>query len=33
MEEERNGGLWDGNEKNIFNPPHHQRPALLRGKL
>lgn len=30
MEEERNGGLWDGNEKNIFNRPHHQQCVLWR---
>lgn len=30
MEEERNGALWDGNEKTIFNQPHHQQCVQLR---
>lgn len=30
MEEERNGALWDGNEKTIFKQPHHQQCVQLR---
>lgn len=29
MEEERNGALWDGNEKSIFTRPHDRQCLLL----